>query len=196
MKKIYMAACLSLALICLPALSDQARAGKAMPGEADDACFKQVFKKAAGDAIWIVKACKRDGQIGGDNGSETIVVELHDPKTGVQKARLSTSDIDGLVDINYSLLSPVTLLVDLQEERGGTAFLAHPMKGKEDLSSLKFRYLTDDDDVLDIKQNGNVIHAKTAFNNMSFSIDSSGNLHEVPGIASKNGSRRIADPKK
>lgn len=158
----------------------RADAGKAAAVAPDASCFKEVFRKKVGSATWIVKSCEKTSQFGSADDKEAFWVKFNDER-GDQESHFEQPNADGVGYINYSLVSPSTLLVDLQGERGGTAFIIHPVNGKKIMASLKFDYESDDETGLELRQNDNVIYAKTKFDHVQFLIDSSGNLSAMRG---------------
>jgi|GEM_PF-5460359 len=171
MKTISFTAALALASVISLSLPLQAQA--AASSQAKSACqFKTAFKKTAAGSTWTVKECFVDG-------SERFQISHEDPRLGTQKARITHADGEGLTGIDYQLLSPTTLLVNMQGERGGHALLLHPVKRGETLSSLRFDFMTFDDTALQIMQQGDVIHATTEFDDVIISIDAPGTLRTV-----------------
>ncbi|MET3132992.1 hypothetical protein AAKU55_003274 [Oxalobacteraceae bacterium GrIS 1.11] len=135
---------------------------------ADQACYKEVFKKTVGAATWLVKECQ------GNDDTVRFHVTLQDGKTAPSVASFSVPDASGLVQFDYSLLSPSTLLLNLEAERGGKAFLVHPLTDRSALSALRFDYMTTDDGHLKVQQNGKAIDVRSEFGDFFFSIEQSG----------------------
>ncbi|MET3132993.1 hypothetical protein AAKU55_003275 [Oxalobacteraceae bacterium GrIS 1.11] len=165
------AAVMTASLICLT-LSQAPHAQAASGGHARKSCYKQVFKKTVDDTTWIVKECA-------ENGRAHFQVAFENPISGAQTASFTEFDADGdaLTKLNYVPLSATTLLVNMALEGGGWAVLLHPVRRSDTLSAARFDYQARDS--LHIKQDGNMIHASTEYDDIILSVDVPGTLRMV-----------------
>jgi hypothetical protein len=134
-------------------------------------CAKQVFEKRGTQGAWRVHECEAGSQLryrvvfgGQAHGHASVVI----------------AEPDGIVDVGYRLVGPETLLIDAAAERGGQAFLLHPVAGSDKLSVAAFDYHGGDEESLVVRQDGARIRASTAHGAHVFSVDPKGQLVPVP----------------
>jgi hypothetical protein len=146
--------------------------------KADDKCFKSVSDKKTSAGRWLVKECMDE-----TDGGLYYVVEFRDT-TGVSYVgRAMEQSSDSVVYEGYEYPAANTLSIELRTERGGNAFLLHPIKGTKTLSAIKFQYMTfDEGEGLSFKQTGNAIRAKTPFETIDFTIDEQGRLKKIKTV--------------
>lgn len=146
--------------------------------KADDKCFKSVSDKKTTTGRWLVKECMDEKE-----GGLHYVVEFRDTAGVRYKGRAMEQYSDGVVQEDYKHPAANTLSIDLMSERGGNAFLFHPIKGTGSLSVIKFHYMTfDEGDGLSLKQTGNAIRARTPFETIDFTIDEQGLLKKIKTV--------------
>jgi hypothetical protein len=135
----------------------------------DDACFKQVFQKRGGDGTWTVRRCEKD---------ETLRYRImyRAAQAGAAAADITIRDIESIVDVGYRIVGPATLLVDAAAERGGRAYLLHPVDGSTALSVAALRYTSKDEETLAVRLEGRRIRASTSDGAQVFQIGANGTL--------------------
>ena len=140
---------------------------------AGDACFKQVFQKRDGDATWLVRECK-DGVTLRYRIAYRIAHRT--AQAGAAAADINMDEIDGIVGVAYRVVGPATFLLDAPAERGGRAYLLHPVEGRPALSVAAFRYMGDDEESLAVRLDGRHILATTGRGKHLFDIAPNGTL--------------------
>lgn len=157
-------------------LSAQSEAQTAQLQKVSGACSKKTLKTPDGKESWSIRQCPtQDG------------VNMHFAfvDAGGQKYEAATYvDEDGSnLGDNYKLLAPATLMLEKPTERGGRAFLLHPIMRVGALSLLQFHYMTHDEgEGLTVKQTANTILATTPFERITFSVDARGMLNKVKTV--------------
>jgi hypothetical protein len=146
--------------------------------KADDKCFKSVSDKKTSAGRWLVKECMDE-----TDGGLYYVVEFRDTAGVSYVGRAMEQFSDSVVYEGYEYPAANTLSIELRTERGGNAFLLHPIKGTKTLSAIKFQYMTfDEGEGLSFKQTGNAIRAKTPFETIDFTIDEQGRLKKIKTV--------------
>ena len=156
---------LTTLVIALAAMS-AASAGAASAG---DGCFKQVFQQRDGDATWLVRECH-------DGDTLRYRIAYRPAQAGAAAAEIKLDEIDGIVGVAYRVVAPATLLLDAPAERGGRAYLLHPVEGGPALSVAAFRYMGDDEESLAVRLDGRRILASTGRSKHVFDIAPNGTL--------------------
>jgi hypothetical protein len=135
---------------------------------ARDACFKQVFEKRFGDGTWTVRQCEAD---------ETLRYRIaYRTAQAGGAAEITLHEIDGIGDVGYRIVGPATLLIDAAAERGGQAYLLHPVDGSTALSVAAFHYMSADEESLAVRLEGRRIRASTSDGTQVFNIGPNGAL--------------------
>jgi hypothetical protein len=151
----------------------------AMQPKASDPCFKRAFDKTGSGGRWLVKECTFDSVL-------YYQVEFRDAKLQQFSVTLSDADSESIVETNFLVVSPDTLSIDLEAERGGRVFLLHPIEGSKELSALKVPYMNPDEGgKFDLKKSGNVIRLKTTDDDITVAVDMDGRLSKVNKPARK-----------
>jgi hypothetical protein len=122
---------------------------------ASDACFKQVFQKRVGESTWLVRECQ-------DGATLRYRIAYRPTQAGAAAAAdITMHEIDDIVGVEYRTVGPATLLLDAPAERGGRAYLLHPVDGNPSLSVAAFRYMSGDEESLAVRQERQRIRAST-----------------------------------
>ena len=135
---------------------------------AGDACFKDVFQKRAGDGTWLVRECRDDVQL-----RYRITYRAAQE---VAAAEITLDEIEAIAGVEYRMAGPATLLLDAPAERGGRAYLLHPVKGRPALSVAAFRYMSGDEESLAVRLDGRRIRATAGHDTHVFDIGPNGTL--------------------
>lgn len=153
-------------LLLVLAATNAASAGVA---SVDDACFKQVFQRRGGDGTWTVRQCEKD---------ETLRYRIiyRAAQAGTAAADITIDEIESIVDVGYRIVGPATLLVDAAAERGGRAYLLHPVDGSTALSVAALRYTSKDEESLSVHLGGRRIRASTGEGTQVVDIGADGTL--------------------
>jgi hypothetical protein len=158
-------------------------AGAIKPG---DPCFKKTYEKTSSSGErWLVKEC-----FGEDDGAQHIQVDMRDAKLQQYVASFAAPDAEAITDIQYTLIAPDTLFIQLGAERGGRGYLLHPVSGGKVLSTRRFNYMSGDEDGIVIKQTGNTIRAKTVFEDITVILDEQGALGVAKIVPTRRGPAR------
>ncbi|HEX8477760.1 MAG TPA: hypothetical protein VF663_05470 [Telluria sp.] len=137
---------------------------------ASDACFKQVFQKRAGESTWLVRECQ-------DGATLRYRIAYRATQAGAAAAAdITMHKIDDIVGVEYRTVGPATLLLDAPAERGGRAYLLHPVDGRPALSVAAFHYMSGDEESLTARQKGQRIRASTRQDAHVFDIAPNGAL--------------------
>jgi hypothetical protein len=122
---------------------------------ASDSCFKQVFHTRVGESTWLVHECQ-------DGAKLRYRIAYRATQAGAAAAAdITMHEIEDIVGVEYRTVGPATLLLDAPAERGGRAYLLHPVDGNPALSVAAFRYMSGDEESLAVRQEGRRIRAST-----------------------------------
>lgn len=135
---------------------------------ASDACFKQVFQKRIGEVTWLVRECE-------DGVTLRSRIAYRAAQAGAT-ADITMDEIDGIVGVEYRIVGPATLLLDAPAERGGRAYLLHPVDGSPTLSVAAFHYMSGHDESLAVRQEARRIRVSTSHGVQVFDIGRDGTL--------------------
>lgn len=134
----------------------------------DDSCFKTVLQQRAGDGTWLVRKCE---------AKETLRYRIaYRAAQAGATADITLHETDAIADVAYRIVGPATLLLDATAERGGQAYLLHPVDGRSKLSVATFRYMGDDEESLVVRMTGRRIRASTAHGTHVIDIGATGTL--------------------
>jgi hypothetical protein len=161
---------LVLALVAMSATSATSATSAGL-APAPDACFKQVFQKRVVDGSWVVRKCEE---------GETLRYRVaYRAAQASAAADINIDEIDSILDVKYRIVGPGTLLIDAPAERGGRAYLLHPVDGSTALSVAAFDYMSNDEESLAVRLEGRRIRASTGHGTNFFDIGPTGTLTRV-----------------
>ncbi|WP_321783782.1 hypothetical protein [Paraburkholderia sp. J94] len=171
---------LALSLVVSLAMHPARAAGPAV-ASVNESCKKEAFKQLEGAQSWVVRVC--DGTAGETESNVSVFVDYGNTRTRVaQHAHFTEANADGIVQTSYRAIAPDTLLIDMQAERGGVAYLVHPVSDQSRASYARFEYDGGDDESLKVKQRGERIVATTRASHVEYVIDAKGRLTRVKPV--------------
>lgn len=148
----------------------------------DDACFKPKIEKKMDDVSWRVSTCEHDGSVNKDDVSMNYKVEYRKGNAAPLGMVLKyAGDYSSMVGESEELLASDTLLINMEAENGGHAFLLHVKADGNSLSSQAFDYQSAEDAGLHVAPIGNTLHAESGGGVVVFAIDAAGNLVREDG---------------